>query len=81
MLRCSLALLALAFTGPLASSVCGAQLLASQELLSGDIETLDEYGYSVAVDGEWIAVGAISDDRNSQVDRGSVSLFRRAGTT
>jgi hypothetical protein len=42
----------------------------------------DLFGYAVAlsVDGSTLAVGAISDDVNANVDQGSVSVFARTGT-
>jgi len=42
----------------------------------------DLFGYAVALsaDGSTLAVGAISDDVNANVDQGSVSVFARTGT-
>jgi hypothetical protein len=42
----------------------------------------DPFGYAVALsaDGSTLAVGAISDDVNANVDQGSVSVFARTGS-
>jgi alpha-glucosidase (family GH31 glycosyl hydrolase) len=42
----------------------------------------DLFGYAVALsaDGSTLAVGAISDDVNANVDQGSVSVFARTGS-
>ena len=39
----------------------------------------DKFGNAVAVDGEWLAIGAPFDDFNSLNNAGSVFLFRRSG--
>ncbi|MDH5515642.1 MAG: FG-GAP repeat protein, partial [Gammaproteobacteria bacterium] len=39
----------------------------------------DNFGYSVAVDGEWMAIGARNGERLAVADTGAVYMFRRIG--
>ena len=52
-----------------------------QKLTTGDGEGSDQFGYSVAISGDTLVVGAERDDVGSNVDQGSVYIFVRSGTT
>ncbi|MDD1668846.1 MAG: FG-GAP repeat protein [Methanomicrobiales archaeon] len=49
------------------------------KLTASDAEAYDEFGQSVALAGDIIAVGAWKDDIGDNLDQGSIYLFRRAG--
>ncbi len=48
------------------------------KLLAGDGEVLDQFGYSVAVDGDTAVIGALGDDDNG-VNSGTAYVFTRDG--
>jgi hypothetical protein len=50
------------------------------QLLAADGTAGDQFGSSVALSGETIAVGTSADDINPNDDRGSVYVFTRSGT-
>lgn len=50
------------------------------KLTAFDRQALDEFGTSVALEGDVLAVGSIGDDDNGS-NSGSVYVYRRAGTT
>jgi hypothetical protein len=49
------------------------------QLLAPDGVAGDEFGFSVAIDGDVAIVGAIGDDVAGKIDQGSASIFRRVG--
>jgi hypothetical protein len=49
------------------------------KLTAGDASAGDEFGQSIAIAGDAIAVGAWRDDIGDQEDQGSIYLFRRMG--
>ncbi len=50
------------------------------KLTADDGSVDDEFGRSVAIDGNYVAVGACHDDENG-TDRGSAYIFHRSGTS
>ena len=50
-------------------------------LFASDGAANDEFGWSVAIDGDTIVVGADADDVFANTDQGSAYVFTRAGTT
>lgn len=70
------------------SASCGAAIVfvrdgetwTRQQLLqSSDIALGDQFGYSVAIDGDLIAVGAYADDNSTYTNNGAVYIFQRIG--
>jgi hypothetical protein len=53
----------------------GGDWAQQEKLTAGDAATRDYFGYSVAVDGETLAVGAAGDDVSANVNQGSAYLF------
>jgi hypothetical protein len=52
-----------------------------QKLIASDGQAFVSFGYSVAISGETIVVGALNDDVGLSVNQGSVYVFVRSGTT
>jgi hypothetical protein len=52
-----------------------------QKLEDPEGTALDNFGYSVAIDGDTAVVGAYLDDHGMGLDRGSAFVFTRSGTT
>ena len=52
-----------------------------QKLTAADGAAIDGFGYSVAIAGETIIVGALDDDIGTNTDQGSAYVFVRSGTT
>ena len=52
-----------------------------QKLVPNDGETLDQFGISVAVNGDTAIVGANRDDVGTNSNQGSVYVFTRSGAT
>jgi len=50
-------------------------------LFADDAAAGDNFGYSVAIDGDTIVVGAYSDDTAAGADAGSAYVFTRTGST
>jgi len=48
-------------------------------LIAGDGEAFDYFGRAVALDGDWLAVGAYSDNHASAPNGGSVYVYYRSG--
>jgi hypothetical protein len=51
------------------------------QLSAGDGAAIDNFGISVAVSGDTVVVGALSDDIGANVDQGSAYVFTRNATT
>lgn len=51
--------------------------MLEKRLIAPDREFSDNFGYSVALDGETLAVGATRDDIDANSDQGSVYVFTR----
>lgn len=51
------------------------------KLVPSDIGAFDEFGHSVAVDGDTVVVGSWSDDVQQREDAGSAYVFVRTGAT
>lgn len=51
------------------------------QLVANDGTAGDEFGWSVALDGDTIVVGADADDVFANIDQGSAYVFVRSGTT
>ena len=51
------------------------------QLFANDGAAGDEFGWSVAIDGDTIVVGADADDVFANTDQGSAYVFTRSGTT
>jgi len=58
----------------------GSSWSLQQKLLASDGAGFDRFGYSVAVSGDTVAVGAREDDTAAGPDTGSEYLFTRTGT-
>jgi len=56
----------------------GDAALTASKILADDLATQDQFGYSVAVSGSYMIVGAPNDDDNGS-DSGSAYVFRRTG--
>ena len=52
-----------------------------QKLTAADGAANDGFGWSVAIAGETIIVGALDDDTGTNIDQGSAYIFVRNGTT
>ena len=59
----------------------GASWTLQQQLFASDGASFDRFGWSVAVSGNLVAVGAREDDTAVGPDAGSAYLFARSGTT
>jgi hypothetical protein len=59
----------------------GTTWTAQQTLTASDGVTNDDFGTSVSLDGDTLAVGADFDDVGSVSNQGSVRIFVRSGTT
>ena len=51
------------------------------KLIASDYQASDEFGFSVAISGDTVVVGAPFEDPNNISDAGSVYIFIRSGTT
>jgi len=51
------------------------------KLMASDGDSFDEFGFSVAIAGDTIAVGAIFGDNDNGSNSGSASVYMRTGTT
>ncbi|MHC4747807.1 MAG: DUF7901 domain-containing protein [Planctomycetota bacterium] len=58
----------------------GSTWTQQQKLTASDAATGDYFGYSVAIDGNYAAVGAEMKDYNSYYSAGAVYIFSRSGT-
>lgn len=58
----------------------GTDWIFMQRLTDPVGQASDEFGYSVSISGNYIAVGAISGDVGSNIDFGTVSIFRFDGS-
>ncbi len=52
-----------------------------QQLIVSDGEGFDQFGFSVAISGEMVMIGANGDDIGANSGQGSASVFVRSGTT
>lgn len=59
----------------------GTEWIEEQELVASDAEAGDDFGWSVAVGGDRVIVGAPSDSTTNGINSGSAYVFRREGTT
>jgi len=50
-----------------------------QKLTAGDGATSDKFGFSVALGGDTVVVGALADDIGANVNQGSAYVFTRSG--
>ncbi len=53
------------------------QLFTQDTLTANDYQPQDNFGQALAVDGDWMVVGAPSDDTTNGVDAGGVYLYQR----
>lgn len=51
-----------------------------QKLMANDGEQYDSFGWSVALDGDTLAVGAMNDAIGAKPEQGSAYVFKRSGT-
>jgi FG-GAP repeat len=51
------------------------------KLTASDATAFDQFGYSVAISGDYAVIGANKDDVGSNTDQGSAYIFVRSGTT
>ena len=51
------------------------------KLIASDYQASDNFGWSVAISGDTVVVGATLEDPNNITDAGSVYIFTRSGTT
>ncbi|MBI5502163.1 MAG: hypothetical protein HY907_18105 [Deltaproteobacteria bacterium] len=58
----------------------GMSWIEEAKLTASDGATGDEFGYSVAISGDAIVVGAIYDDVGTGTDQGSAYVFHRGGS-
>ncbi|HMJ08584.1 MAG TPA: FG-GAP-like repeat-containing protein [Pyrinomonadaceae bacterium] len=58
----------------------GSSWSAPQKLIASDGASVDRFGYSVAVSGDTIAVGAREDDTAAGPDAGSAYIYTRSGS-
>ncbi len=54
--------------------------LSEFKITASDGDTLDSFGRSVSISGDYAVVGALADDDNG-TDAGSVYVFKRSGTS
>ncbi len=59
----------------------GTVLTQQQKLTANDGAAGDNFGFSVALSGDTVAVGAFNDDIGGKVDQGAAYVFTRSGTT
>jgi hypothetical protein len=59
----------------------GTSWVQQAQLLASDGELNDNFGSSVAIDGDTIVVGADYDDVGANIEQGSAYIFTRSGTT
>ncbi len=59
----------------------GATWMFQQKLTANDGAVGDQFGYSVSIDGDTVAVGAFGDTIGGQSQQGSAYIFTRNGTT
>ncbi|MGQ0620177.1 MAG: Calx-beta domain-containing protein [Panacagrimonas sp.] len=59
----------------------GTSWTQQQKLVASDGARGDVFGYSVAVSGETVVVGAIDDDVGANINQGSAYVFVRSGTS
>ena len=52
-----------------------------QKLIANDGEVFDQFGWSVALDGDTLLVGARDDNIGANSDQGSAYVFNRSGST
>lgn len=57
----------------------GAQWIAGQTIRAPYLDPGDQFGFAVALDGEWLAVSAPGDDDNDTINAGAVYLYRLVG--
>lgn len=57
----------------------GSQWIQEAKLTANDAENNDQFGISVAIDGDYVVVGAHYDDDNGSIT-GSAYIFKRTGT-
>jgi len=65
---------------PTGSPTATVVLLENSKLTASDGAAGDEFGFSVAIAGDIIVVGAQRDDDNGNIDSGSAHIFTRTGT-
>jgi len=60
--------------------MCSSVLAVQKSIRASDAEDNDQFGHSVATDGEWMAVGApYAEDLNGTANAGAVYMYRREG--
>jgi hypothetical protein len=59
----------------------GVEWIHQSTLVSNDYASDDNFGYSVAIDGEYILAGAPLDNIELNTDQGSAYIFKRNGST
>lgn len=59
----------------------GVTWIQQSVLVSNDFNSEDDFGRSVAIDGEYIIAGAPHDDIGANIDQGSVYVFKRNGSS
>lgn len=70
------------YTGAAYVFVCTGSIWSfQQKLTASDAQSVDYFGYSVAIDNNAIIVGAPYDDYTDYTDAGSAYLYQRQGTT
>ncbi|MBD2357668.1 DUF4347 domain-containing protein [Tolypothrix sp. FACHB-123] len=58
----------------------GSSWVRQTKLRANDVGASDQFGSSVAMDGDWAIVGALYDDNNFGVDSGCAYIFRFNGS-
>jgi hypothetical protein len=61
--------------------LAGSSWVFQQKLTASDAESMDIFGYSVAIDNNTIIIGAPNADYPSGIDAGSVYIYQRQDTT
>ncbi len=70
------------YTGAAYVFVCTGSIWSfQQKLTASDAQSVDYFGYSVAIDNNTIIIGAPNDDYSSVGDIGSAYLYQRQGAT
>lgn len=59
----------------------GSMWIEQQKLVADDKGSGDQFGYSVAIDGDRAIIGARYEDSNGMIDAGSAYVFHRSGST
>src|SRR5262245_3930075 len=69
------------FASPSSAIAQTSVLTNTQTLIAGSGGRGDNFGSKIAVDGDWMVVGAPNDSLGTNVNQGSIYVFHRTGST